>query len=373
MRFTIEQTDLKQAIAHAATVVQKRNTIPILSHVCLTATGGQLHLTATDLDAELVQTLPATIEVAGTCTVNSEILKNIASKLPGASVIEMHLDNGVLTVASGRSSYDLHTRDVSEYPVISSENFAAEFQMPASDLARAISKTNFAVSTEETRYYLNGLYLHSDNQSRLCLVGTDGHRMARHVLETQPADDMPGVIIPNKTVTVLRKLIENSGDDQITVELSEQKARFTIDSAQLTSKVIDGQFPDYARIMPTSDMTPDALEVDAQDLKSAVDRVMIVSDDKANSVIFDLSDDQLTARVPQATEGRSEEIVACSWSGGERRMGFNSKLILSAVTAMESENAQIHIGNPGDAARIEDGNTTMIVMPMRVNSANSSA
>ncbi len=283
MQFTIDKPSLTKALAHVASVVERRNTIPILSNVHLATRNNELKLTSTDLDMEIVETVPARAKGEGATTVPAHMFHDIVRKLPEGTDIDIARegDQGRLTISCGPARFSLQTLPADDFPSLSVDDLGHAFAMPAADLKRLIEKTRFAISTEETRYYLNGIYLHaaeSGGKQVLRAVATDGHRLAQVELPLPAgAKDMPGVIVPRKTVAELAKLAED-GDGDVRIELSPSKIRVSTARVVLTSKLIDGTFPDYQRVIPQgNDKT---MEVDNHAFAEAVDRVSTLSSDK---------------------------------------------------------------------------------------------
>jgi len=256
MKFSIERAALLKAVSQAQSVVERRNTIPILANVLIEAEGDSVSFRATDLDIEVVDRAAAMVERAGATTVSAVMLHEIVRKLPDGALISLSEDgaSGRLTVEAGRSTFSLATLPKEDFPVMASSEYSANFSASAPVLRRLFDKSKFAISTEETRYYLNGVYMHvSDAEGGRVLrcVATDGHRLARIDADLPPgAEQMPGVIVPRKTVGELRKLLDDD-EAQIAVSVSETKVRFATPEITLTSKVIDGTFPDYTRVIPT--------------------------------------------------------------------------------------------------------------------------
>ncbi|MEE3316164.1 MAG: DNA polymerase III subunit beta, partial [Pseudomonadota bacterium] len=273
MKFSIERGTLLKAVGQAQSVVERRNTIPILANVLIEADANSVSFRATDLDIEVVDKTVAQVERPGATTVSAVTLHEIVRKLPDGALVDLTDDgiSGRLTVQAGRSNFSLATLPKEDFPVMASSEYTANFSAPAPVLRRLFDKSKFAISTEETRYYLNGVYMHvatgEDGQVLRC-VATDGHRLAR-IDATLPegADTMPGVIVPRKTVNELRKLLDDD-EVQIAVSVSETKVRFATPEITLTSKVIDGTFPDYSRVIPTGNTRQ--LEVDAAEFAKAV-------------------------------------------------------------------------------------------------------
>ncbi|HWG04551.1 MAG TPA: DNA polymerase III subunit beta, partial [Beijerinckiaceae bacterium] len=280
MKVTIERTALLKSLGHVHRVVERRNTIAILSNVLLQAGSRSLVLKATDLDLEVTEKVEADVGQAGVTTLPAHVLFDIVRKLPeGAQVsLEMTGENGQLLLRSGRSRFNLQSLSESDFPTLDVGDLSHRFTLAAGDLKKLIDKTQFAVSTEETRYYLNGIFMHAvdvDGHMMLRAVATDGHRLARvEIPAPAGAAGMPGVIVPRKAVAEVQKLVEDLGAE-VTVELSTTKVRFSFGDVVLTSKLIDGTFPDYARVIPTTN--DKRLVVECGPFMDAVDRVSTIS------------------------------------------------------------------------------------------------
>ncbi|HBF54512.1 MAG TPA: DNA polymerase III subunit beta, partial [Afipia sp.] len=287
MKLSIERSVLLKAVSQAQSVVERRNTIPILANVLIEAEDEHVHFRATDLDIEVMDRAVAQVERAGATTVSAVTLHEIVRKLPDGALVTLTDDgaSGRITVEAGRSNFSLATLPKEDFPVMASSEYTANFTAPAPVLRRLFDKSKFAISTEETRYYLNGVYMHvsdADGGQVLRCVATDGHRLARIDADLpEGAKDMPGVIVPRKTVAELRKVLEDD-DMQIAVSVSETKVRFATPDITMTSKVIDGTFPDYTRVIPQGNTRK--LEVDASEFARAVDRVSTVSSERSRAV-----------------------------------------------------------------------------------------
>ncbi len=372
MKISIERAALLKAVSQAQSVVERRNTIPILANVLIEADGAQVSFRATDLDLEVVDRAPAMVERAGATTVSAVLLHEIARKLPDGALVDLTLDarTGRLLVAAGRSSFSLATLAREDFPVMATSEYACNFKAPARDLRRLFDKAKFAISTEETRYYLNGVYMHvteSEAGRVLRCVATDGHRLAR-IDAPLPAgaEGMPGVIVPRKTVGELRKLLEVD-DMQIAVSVSETKVRFATPDISLTSKVIDGTFPDYSRVIPLQNTK--RLEVDAAEFAKAVDRVATVSSERSRAVKLALEDDRLILSVNAPDSGAAEEELIVAYSDERLEIGFNAKYLLEIASQVDRENAVFLFNSSGDPTLMREGNDTSavyVVMPMRV-------
>ncbi|MGC9418898.1 MAG: DNA polymerase III subunit beta [Rhodovulum sp.] len=372
MKFSIERGTLLRAVGQAQSVVERRNTIPILANVLIEAEGDTVSFRATDLDIEVVDKVPAQVERAGATTVPAVTLHEIVRKLPDGALVEMADDgtSGRLTVRAGRSHFTLATLPKEDFPVMASSEYTANFTAAAPVLRRLFDKSKFAISTEETRYYLNGVYMHvaegEDGQVLRC-VATDGHRLARIDADLPPgAETMPGVIVPRKTVGELRKLLDDD-DAQIAVSVSETKVRFATPEITLTSKVIDGTFPDYSRVIPTGNSR--RLEVDAAEFAQAVDRVATVSSERSRAVKLALDEDRLTLSVNAPDSGAAEEELAVAYGDERLEIGFNAKYLLEIASQVDRENAVFLFNSSGDPTLMREGNDSSavyVVMPMRV-------
>ena len=372
MKLSIERAVLVKAVAQAQSVVERRNTIPILANVLIEATPDGVTFRATDLDTEIVDRAPAHVERPGATTVSAVMLNEIARKLPDGALVNLTLDAATqrLTVAAGRSNFALATLPREDFPVMASSEYASNFAAAAGVLKRLFEKSQFAVSNEETRYYLNGVYMHvPEGGTHLRCVATDGHRLAR-IDGPLPdgAQDMPGVIVPRKTVAELLRLLGQLADDQdVAVSVSETKIRFGTPQVTLTSKVIDGTFPDYARVIPQNNTR--RMEVDASDFARAVDRVATVSSERSRAVKLALEEDRLVLSVHAPDTGAAEEELAVAFGDGSLEIGFNAKYLKEIADQVDHENAVFLFNGPGDAAMIREGgdeSAVYVVMPMRV-------
>jgi DNA polymerase-3 subunit beta len=372
MKFSIERAALLKAVSQAQSVVERRNTIPILANVLIEAEGGEVSFRATDLDIEVVDKATAQVERAGATTVAATTLHEIVRKLPDGALVSLTADTaaGRLTVEAGRSNFSLATLPKEDFPVMASSEYASNFSANAAVLRRLFDKSKFAISTEETRYYLNGVYMHiadGDGGKMLRCVATDGHRLARIDADMpEGAADMPGVIVPRKTVGEMRKLLEDD-DMKIAVSVSETKVRFATPQITLTSKVIDGTFPDYTRVIPQGNTRK--LEVDAADFARAVDRVATVSSERSRAVKLQLDEDRLILSVNAPDSGAAEEELAVAYSDEKLEIGFNAKYLLEIASQVDRENAVFLFNSSGDPTLMREGNdmsAVYVVMPMRV-------
>jgi len=374
MKLSIERATLLKAVSQAQSVVERRNTIPILANVLIEASGDHVSFRATDLDIEIVDRVTAMVERAGASTVSAVTLHEIVRKLPDGALVTLVDDgaSGRLTVEAGRSNFSLATLPKEDFPVMASSEYTSNFTAPALMLRRLFDKSKFAISTEETRYYLNGVYMHvaegdGDGGKKLRCVATDGHRLARIDADLPTnAEDMPGVIVPRKTVGEMRKLLDDD-EAQIAVSVSETKVRFATPNVTLTSKVIDGTFPDYTRVIPSGNTRK--LEVDASEFAKAVDRVSTVSSERSRAVKMSLDEDRLILSVNAPDSGAAEEELSVAYGDEKLEIGFNAKYLLEIASQVDRENAVFLFNTAGDPTLMREGNdmsAIYVVMPMRV-------
>ncbi|MHA6644193.1 DNA polymerase III subunit beta [Mesorhizobium sp. A623] len=372
MRVILERSNLLKSLNHVHRVVERRNTIPILSNVLLAADGASLEMKATDLDLEITEATPARVEQGGATTVPAHLLYDIVRKLAdGAEVmLKTDEDGNAMTVASGRSSFRLQCLPQSDFPELSAGSFSHIFRLDSTALKGLIEKTQFAISTEETRYYLNGIYLHTHEvggKLKLRSVATDGHRLARAEMEAPAGSEgMPGIIIPRKTVSELQKLVDDP-DVAVTTELSETKIRFTIGSVVLTSKLIDGTFPDYQRVIPTGN--DKKLVIDRQSFAAAVDRVSTISSERGRAVKMSIAEGQVTLAVNNPDSGSATEELAADYSSDPIEIGFNARYLLDVAAQLTGSEARFMLADAGSPTLIHDASdetTLYVLMPMRV-------
>ena len=372
MRVTIERSEFLKSLNHVQSVVERRNTIPILSNVLVQAEENAVRMTATDLDIEVVETVAADVGQAGGTTVPAHMLYDIVRKLPDGAQLEIDQgpDEHRLAVKCGRSNFSLQALPAEDFPDISAGSFDHKFAVPADDLKKLIEKTRFAISTEETRYYLNGIYLHQvegDPAPFLRAVATDGHRLAQVQLPLPVgAEGMPGVIVPRKTVMELHKLIEDQTGD-IDVTLSTAKIRFSFGSVVLTSKLIDGTFPDYERVIPKdNDKT---MEVDTKLFAQAVDRVSTISSEKGRAVKLNIDGEKLTLSVNNPDSGSAEEELVADYKHDPLDIGFNARYLLDIASQLDSDTANFLLADSSSPTivRDKDDDTALyVLMPLRV-------
>jgi DNA polymerase-3 subunit beta len=372
MKATIERATLLKGLSHVQSVVERRNTIPILSNVLIEAAeGGTIRLMATDLDLQIDETIAAAVDQPGAITVSAHTLFDIARKLPEGAQVQLSAAEGRLTVVAGRARFNLATLPRDDFPVIAEGELPTQFELPAEMLKQIIDKTRFAISTEETRYYLNGIFLHvsedASGEPVLKAAATDGHRLARVTLpRPEGAEKMPDVIVPRKCVAELRKLLEEV-DGSVGVSLSGSKIRFDLGQAILTSKLIDGTFPDYSRVIPTAN--DKLLKLDPKSFMEGVDRVSTIATEKTRAVKMALDRDKITLSVTSPENGAAAEEVPGDYSALPFEIGFNSRYLLDILGQIEGDLCEVHLADAAAPTLIRENDKSpalYVLMPMRV-------
>lgn len=375
MKATIERATLLRCLSHVQSVVERRNTIPILSNVLIDASdGGSVRVMATDLDLQVVETMSAaSVDQPGAITVSAHLLFDIARKLPDGSQVSLTTSDNRLEVKAGRSNFKLPTLPRDDFPVIVEGDLPTSFELPARMLAEMIDRTRFAISTEETRYYLNGIFLHvtDEDEPLLKAAATDGHRLARFTLpRPEGAAGMPDVIVPRKAVGELRKLLDEALDTNVLIDLSASKIRFALGGeggVVLTSKLIDGTFPDYSRVIPTAN--DKLLKVDPKLFFSGVDRVATIATEKTRAVKIGLDNDRVTLSVASPDNGTASEEIAAEYRSESLEIGFNANYLKDILGQIDSDTVELHLADAGAPTLIrenESARALYVLMPMRV-------
>ncbi|MBB5684142.1 DNA polymerase III subunit beta [Sphingobium boeckii] len=370
MKATIERATLLKSLSHVQSVVERRNTIPILSNVLLEASAdGRIRLMATDLDLQVVESIEAAVDQAGSTTVSAHTLFDIARKLPEGSQVELNAADGKMQVNAGRARFNLSTLPRDDFPVIAEGELPTKFELPSETLKQIIDKTRFAISTEETRYYLNGIFFHVSDEAQPVLkaAATDGHRLARvTVPRPEGAEGMPDVIIPRKCIAELRKLLDEV-DGSVEITLSPTKIRFGLGNAILTSKLIDGTFPDYSRVIPTGN--DKMLKIDPRSFEEGVDRVATIATEKTRAVKMALERDKITLSVTSPENGTAAEEVSGEYTSEGFEIGFNARYLLDILGQIEGDTVEVHLADAAAPTLIRENDKApalYVLMPMRV-------
>ncbi|MEQ7874109.1 DNA polymerase III subunit beta [Sphingomonas sp. ASV193] len=367
MKATIERATLLKSLSHVQSVVERRNTIPILSNVLLEAKDdGSLRLMATDLDLQVDESVAAQVAQAGATTVPAHTFFDIVRKLPEGSQVELTAADGKMQVVAGRARFNLSTLPRDDFPVIAEGELPTRFDLPAQLLRQIIDKTRFAISTEETRYYLMGIFLHVADD-KLKAAATDGHRLARVTVDKpEGADGMPDVIIPRKCVAELRKLLDEV-EGTVEVSLSPTKVRFGLGAAVLTSKLIDGTFPDYNRVIPTAN--DKLLKLDPKSFMAGVDRVSTIASEKTRAVKMAVDRDKLTLSVTSPENGLATEELAADYSTDPIEIGFNARYLMDILQQIEGDSVEVHLADAAAPTLLRENDKSSalyVLMPMRV-------
>jgi DNA polymerase III subunit beta len=370
MKAVIERATLLKCLGHVQSVVERRNTIPILSNVLIEATAdNSLRLMATDLDLQIVEIVSAQVETPGAITVPAHTLFDIARKLAEGSQVSLSDGDGRMQVVAARSRFNLQTLPRDDFPVIAEGDLPTRFELPVVTLKQIIDRTRFAISTEETRYYLNGIFFHvaEDGGTVMKAAATDGHRLARMTVPCpEGAEAMPDIIIPRKCISELRKLLDEV-DGTVEISLSASKIRFGLGSAVLTSKLIDGTFPDYSRVIPTAN--DKLLRIDPKSLLEGVDRVSTIATEKTRAVKMALEQDRITLSVTSPENGTATEEVPGEYGSDAMEIGFNARYLAEILQQIEGDQIEVHLadGTAPTLLRENDKSSALyVLMPMRV-------
>jgi len=369
MKATVERATLLKCLGHVQSVVERRNTIPILSNVLIEASAKGLKIMATDLDLQIVEEIDAQVDTPGATTVSAHTLFDIARKLPEGSQVSLTANDGKMLITAGRARFNLSTLPRDDFPVIAEGELPTNFLIPALLLRQIIDKTRFAISTEETRYYLNGIFMHvtDDATPVLKAAATDGHRLARVTFpRPEGAEGMPDIIVPRKCVGELRKLLDEV-DGSVEVSLSSTKIRFGLGTAVLTSKLIDGTFPDYSRVIPTAN--DKLLTIDPKAFKQGVDRVATIASEKTRAVKMALDKDKITLSVTSPENGTAAEEVSGDYSASGFEIGFNARYLMDILDQIEGDSVEVHLADAAAPTLIRENDKSpalYVLMPMRV-------
>tara|TARA_B100001029_G_scaffold169431_1_gene164320 strand:- start:10 stop:1134 length:1125 start_codon:yes stop_codon:yes gene_type:complete len=374
MKFSIDRSALLTALQHVHSVVERRNTIPILSNVLIEAKEDGVYLTATDMDIAVIEKInleKSEVMQLGTITTSAQMLYDIVRKLPENIKVELLSEKSDrLGIKASSSSFALNCLSSEDFPSISQEEFKFTFSLEADDLIRLIDKTSFAMSLEETRYYLNGIYLHAVKGvegEKLRTVSTDGHRLSRVDMNIpEGANEIPGVIVPRKTIMEIRKLLEDHSDI-INLSLSDNKIKLSFSNVILTSKLLDGTFPDYSRVIP--EQNDKTVTISNQLLSEAVDRVSTVSTDKTRAIKVNISKGNLVISATNPDKGSASESLDVIYDGEEVEIGFNSKYVLDVARQIKGNEIIIKLSDSVSPTLVydkDDKGVLFVLMPMRV-------
>ncbi|CDX26905.1 DNA polymerase III subunit beta [Mesorhizobium plurifarium] len=371
MKFTVEASAISGALAVASKIVERRNTIPILSNAFFDATADRLLIRCTDLDLELSLTVPAKVSDAGQTTVPAHLLSDMMRKIPAGAEASFEIDQQMV-VKAGRSNFKMHVLPAEDFPVMGGADYSHTIEMSGEQLYKLFSSVQFAISTEETRYYLNGIFFHARAGDRPTLraVATDGHRLAKMEMPMPAeADGMPAVIVPRKTVAEIVRLSQTFADQKVILDVSDTKIRFTAGRNVIVSKLIDGTYPEYDRVIPA--VGNKIAKVDAKTLAVAADRVATISSERGRAVRFQVTAGDLTLSVINPDAGDAQDSIDIDYDAEPLEIGFNSKYLLDALNALPGKTARISLTDAGSPARFTedsdmDETFLVVLMPMRI-------
>jgi len=371
MQFVIKRDALLKSLTLVQGIIEKKNTLPILSNVLLDAKNGKLSIIATDLDLVFYDELSEIkIGKEGATTTSATILYDILRKISGNSDIKFDLKSeNKLNLITDNSDFNLLCLPVDNFPNFADDFETDEISFNRSKLLSLLNKTKISISNDDTRHYLNGIYLHlTESESRTYLTGvaTDSHRLSSSSIEIDKGKNFNSIILPKKTVFQLCNLLVDT-NEKVLIKTSESKIQFKIGKAKLTSKVIDGKFPDYRKVVPTdNDKT---LTVISSDFVQAIERVITVSLDRKEGVKLNLEKDNIKFSVNSTNSGEGNEVVKSNFTGGEMTVSFNSKYLTDIASEVEDKNLKINLKDPISPVLIEDmsdKNSYYVVMPMKI-------
>ncbi|MDR0678278.1 MAG: DNA polymerase III subunit beta [Holosporaceae bacterium] len=367
MKAKVAKKDLLQAVMHTVGVADKKSVVPVLSHVLLDFGESGLRLKATDLDHSIIEDVSAEVDVSGTITVPAVILGDIIRKLSDTAVLEFSLaeNDSKLAVVAGKSKFEISTLDHSDFPEILPLKEPYNFTIKAANLNKLINQTKFSISPEENRHNLNGIYFHMEN-GKLKAASTDGHRLSVSETDVNTKNDIPGMIVSKKTVLEIKKMLDVF-QDNVSVAFNANQIQFTLGKIIFISKLVDGNFPDYKRVIP--EMTSEFFIVKRQDFLEIVDRIAVISDDKVRSVKLELEKSNLACYVANSKIGNGRDEVEVVYTGQGWNAGFNANYLLDVAQILEGESLKIYIKESLSPILIMDeseAESLFVVMPMRI-------
>jgi DNA polymerase-3 subunit beta len=367
MKFTVHRENLLKPLQAVLGVVERRQTLPILANFLVVVDAGRLWVTGTDLEIELVASMTLPDAESGEVTLPARKLVDICRSLPADAEIRLEVDGDRAVLRSGRSRFTLTTLPAADYP--SSDRLGGELRVTIKEgqLKRLIELTHFAMAHQDVRYYLNGLLL-DIGAEKLRAVATDGHRLAIAEMPVETGDMARQVIVPRKGISELLRLL-GSGDEEVVIELGSNAIQVTLPEVRLTSKLIDGKFPDYQRVVPKEESTDKSVVVDRQLLRQSLTRAAILSNDKYRAVRLCLEPNALRVVAKNPEQEEAEDEVEVAYDGESLEIGFNVSYLIDALAALPGDEAVIHLGDSSSSALItprEEGDCQYVVMPMRL-------
>lgn len=368
MKFTIDAKSLAAGLSAVGKTVERRNTIPVLSNAVIESRNDGITIKATDLDMEMTVGLSADVIEPGVTTIPAHLAQDIVKKISGEVTFSLTPGEQQATISSGRSRFRLMTLPVEDFPSLSAGDFTHSFAMTGDALSGILRDLQFAISTEETRYYLNGVYLHHMEGGLLRAVATDGHRMARaEIPAPDGSEGMPGIIVPRKTVTEAISIGDSAKGEDVRIDVSDTKIRFTHGSTVLTSKLIDGTFPDYQRVIPTGNNI--IANIDSKTLADASDRVATISSKRGRAVKLTFSNGSLSLSVSNPENGSAEDQIDADYDADPLDIGFNAAYLKDVLKTLGNGETRIALadgGSPTVFTNEKNPGLLLLLMPMRI-------
>jgi DNA polymerase III subunit beta len=365
MKFSASREAILKPLQTVVGVVERRQTMPILSNVLLAARDGRLSVTATDLEVEMVAETEVDAHSDGDITVPGRKLHEICRALPESAKLEIALSGERLTIKAGRSRFTLSTLRPTDFPTIEEISSKQKLTVARADLRRLVDKTHFSMAQQDVRYYLNGMLLETERR-KLRAVATDGHRLALSELELAAAVNRDEqIIVPRKGVLELNRLLD--GDGEVELSLGANHIRIQLDGVRLTSKLIDGRFPEYARVIPNE--PPNVIKADRDLLRQALQRTAILSNEKYRGVRLEVSTNSVVLQANNPEQEEAVETLEVEYAGDPMEIGFNVNYLLDALAAVDGEQVELGVTDANSSCLMRspgDTSTKFVVMPMRL-------
>ncbi|MEW4983749.1 MAG: DNA polymerase III subunit beta [Cycloclasticus sp.] len=366
MKLNITKNDLLEPLQKVFGVIERRQTLPILSNVYLSITDGRLKFTGTDLEVQVSSESAINSNEIFNTTIPARKLLDICRSLPDDSDINMSFDQNVLVIKSGKSRFTLRTLSADEYPLFDESNYINQITISQEVLAKAFSKTIFCMAQQDVRYYLNGLMMEVVD-GELQTVASDGHRLAlsKNKIDNE-SQSISQIIIPRKAAQELLRLIDKF-EGAVELKVAKNNIKFTLGDVQLNAKLIDGRFPDFKNVVPEE--SKHSFTIDKLSFKSALSRVSILSNEKYKGIRLDLSNQLMTINANNPEQDEAEEEVSVDYESEEMSMGFNSSYLMDALNVIESESVQVSFTDTNSSCLLEnpsDKSSRFIIMPMRI-------
>ena len=371
MEFIVDRDIFLKTLGHANGIIEKKTTLPILSNVLIEAKDSKIKITATDLDIIYYEEITSVkLKSEGSTTTSASILYDILRKLQSSAKVELSLQSeNKLKLISGNSKFNLLCTSPDNFPLSDEDINQENFEVPSEKLLKLLNKTKISISNDETRHYLNGIYLHKtklENKSFLCSVATDSHRLSSSSLEIEPNTKLESIILPKKTIFQLISLLEQT-NNSIKISNSKSKIKFEMNNSVLVSKVIDGRFPDYNKVIPKDN--DKILEIKLSEFKNAIDRVTTVSSDRKEGLKMSITKDAIQLSVNNPNGGEGIENIKANFNSNDFNISFNSRYLMDVASQIESESIIINFKDPGSPVLIKDfsdKNSFYVVMPMKI-------